>query len=56
MNNPGGSIDMVLLTGGGASLPGLGQYLSTAARVGVSLAAPLSTMKIGSGAGSAYRR
>ncbi|PFG33095.1 type IV pilus assembly protein PilM [Sanguibacter antarcticus] len=47
MNNPGGGIEMVLLTGGGASLPGLGQYLSTAARVGVSLASPLSTMKVG---------
>ena len=48
MNNPGGALDMVLLTGRGAQLPGLGQYLSSAARVGVSLADPLSTMKVGS--------
>lgn len=45
--NHDGVLDMVLLTGRGAQLPGLGQYLSSAARVGVSLAMPLSTMKIG---------
>ncbi|SDC21303.1 type IV pilus assembly protein PilM [Sanguibacter gelidistatuariae] len=47
MNNSGGAIEMVLLTGGGASLPGLGQYLSTAARVSVSLAAPMSGLRLG---------
>lgn len=48
MNNPGEVLDMVLLTGRAAQLPGLGQYVSSAARVGVSLAAPLATMKVGS--------
>lgn len=47
MKNPAGGVDTVLLTGGGAGLPGLGQYLSTAARVGVSLADPLGSMKGG---------
>lgn len=47
MNTPGGSLDTVLLSGRGALLPGLGQYIATAARVGVTLAAPLSTMKVG---------
>lgn len=48
MNHPGEALDMVLLTGRAAQLPGLGQYVSSAARVGVSLAAPLATMKVGS--------
>lgn len=48
MNTPGGSLSTVMLTGRGAQLPGLGQYIATAARVGVSLAAPLSTVKLGS--------
>jgi type IV pilus assembly protein PilM len=53
MKNPSGGVDTVLLTGGGAGLPGLGQYLSTAARVGVSLADPLGSMKGGAAVRSA---
>jgi type IV pilus assembly protein PilM len=41
-NNPGAGIDVVLLTGGGSSLPGLGQYLSSASRVSVALGDPLA--------------
>ncbi|MBI9115356.1 type IV pilus assembly protein PilM [Sanguibacter suaedae] len=48
MNNPNGVLDMVLLSGRGAQLPGLGQYLSSAARVSVSLATPLAATKVGS--------
>ncbi|KQT98180.1 type IV pilus assembly protein PilM [Sanguibacter sp. Leaf3] len=47
MNNPGEALDMVLLTGRAAQLSGLGQYVSSAARVGVSVALPLSTMTTG---------
>ena len=36
-NNPGGAPDLVLLTGGGTYLNGLGQYLSSVSRLTVSL-------------------
>lgn len=36
-NNPGAAPDLVLLTGGGSYLNGLGQYLSSASRLTVSL-------------------
>ena len=36
-NNPGGAPDLVLLTGGGSYLNGLGQYLSSVSRLTVSL-------------------
>lgn len=42
-----GSIDGVLLSGRGARLAGLGQYIATSARVGVTMARPLSTMTVG---------
>ena len=32
-SNPGAGIDVVVLTGGGSHLPGLGQYLSSASRL-----------------------
>ncbi|NMR20164.1 type IV pilus assembly protein PilM [Cellulomonas fimi] len=51
-NNPGAPTEMVLLTGGGSQLPGLGQYLSSASRLPVTLGQPLSTLRLGSGAGS----
>ncbi|WP_182111187.1 MULTISPECIES: type IV pilus assembly protein PilM [unclassified Actinotalea] len=46
-NNPGAGIDVVLLTGGGAQLPGLGQYLATASRLPVAIGDPLATLKVG---------
>ena len=45
MNASGGSLDALIMSGRGSSLTGFGQYLATAARVGVVLAAPLSTME-----------
>lgn len=36
-NNPGAGIDVVVLTGGGAQLAGLGQYLASASRLPVTL-------------------
>jgi type IV pilus assembly protein PilM len=41
------AIDVVVLTGGGANLPGYGQYLSSASRLPVVLGDPLSTVRIG---------
>ena len=46
-NHPGAGIDVVLLTGGGAHLPGLGQYLSSASRLSVTIGDPLSTVRLG---------
>jgi type IV pilus assembly protein PilM len=51
-NNPGAGIDVVVLTGGGAHLPGLGQYLSSASRLPVTLGDPLATLSIARTAGS----
>ncbi len=45
-NNPGSGIEVVVLTGGGAHLPGLGQYLSSASRLPVTLGDPLATLKV----------
>lgn len=45
-NHPGAGIDLVVLTGGGAQLPGLGQYLSSASRLAVTVGDPLSTLKL----------
>jgi len=45
-NNPGAGIEVVVLTGGGAHLPGLGQYISSASRLPVVLGDPLSTIKV----------
>lgn len=44
-NNPGGAIQHVVLTGGGAHLPGLGQYLASASRMPVSFGDGLSRVK-----------
>ena len=46
-NNPGAGIELVLLTGGGAQLPGFGQYLSSASRMAVMLGDPLVGLKMG---------
>lgn len=48
-NNPGAGIDGVLLSGGGSHLPGLGQYLSSASRLPVSLGDPVAPLRIGKG-------
>lgn len=45
-SNPGAAAEMILLTGGGCQLPGLGQYLSSATRLPVALGQPLSTMTV----------
>jgi len=49
-NNPGAATDLVVITGGGSQLPGLGQYLSSASRLPVTVGQPLSTIRIGKGA------
>ena len=41
-NHPGAGIELAVLTGGGAHLPGLGQFLSSASRLPVTLGDPLS--------------
>ena len=45
-NNPGGAIQHVVLTGGGAHLPGLGQYLASASRLPVSFGDGLASVKV----------
>ncbi|HQY33849.1 type IV pilus assembly protein PilM [Actinotalea sp.] len=44
-NHPGAAADGIILTGGGAQLPGLGQYLASATRLPVSLGQPLASFK-----------
>ncbi|MDM7853405.1 type IV pilus assembly protein PilM [Cellulomonas alba] len=46
-NNPGAGIDVVVLTGGGSHLPGLGQYLSSASRLPVTIGDPLAGLRSG---------
>ena len=48
-NNPGAGIEIAVMTGGGAQLPGLGQYLSSASRVPVMLGDALAGLKMGKG-------
>lgn len=43
----GGAVDVVVLSGGGAHLPGFGQYLSSASRLPVTLGDPLAGLKTG---------
>ncbi|WP_421733818.1 type IV pilus assembly protein PilM [Cellulomonas sp.] len=50
-NNPSASIDLVIMTGGGAHLPGLGQYLSSASRLPVTLGNPLEAVQVARTAG-----
>lgn len=45
-NNPGQSIQHVVLTGGGAFLPGLGQYLASASRLPVSFGNGLAGLRV----------
>lgn len=44
-NNAGAGIDVCVLTGGGSHLPGLGQYLSSASRLPVTLGDPLAGLR-----------
>jgi type IV pilus assembly protein PilM len=50
-SNPGAGIDVVVLTGGGSHLPGLGQYLSSASRLRVTVGDPLATLNVARTAG-----
>ena len=45
-NNPGANIGRVVLTGGGALLPGLGQYLATSSRLSVNYGNALSRVNV----------
>lgn len=45
-NNPGAQIDQVLLSGGGAHLPGFGQFLATASRLPTMFGDPLRNIKV----------
>ncbi|OIQ85503.1 cell division protein FtsA [mine drainage metagenome] len=46
-NNPGAAIELVVMTGGGSQLVGLGQYLSSASRLPVTIGNPLAGLKMG---------
>jgi len=46
-NRPGSAVEVIVLTGGACHLPGLGQYLSSASRLSVTLGDPLATIKMG---------
>lgn len=49
--NPGAGVEHVVLTGGGAFLPGLGQYLASATRSPVVIGEPLSSLRVSRGSG-----
>lgn len=46
-NNPGSAVEVVVLTGGGAMLPGFGQYLASASRLSITLGEPLARVRLG---------
>lgn len=48
-SNPGGAVQQIVLSGGGAFLPGLGQYLASAARVQVVVGEPLTSLPLAKG-------
>jgi len=48
---PGAAAELIVLTGGGSQLPGLGQYLSSASRLPVTLGQPLSGLRVAGGSG-----
>ena len=48
-------IDVVALTGGGAHLPGLGQFLASASRLAVTLGDPLSALQVSKSIGGRER-
>lgn len=49
-NHPGATVEVLALSGGGSQLPGLGQYLSSASRVPVTLGQPFVGLREGKGA------
>lgn len=49
--NPGAGVEHVVLTGGGAFLPGLGQYLASATRSPVVIGEPLSNLRVSRSSG-----
>jgi type IV pilus assembly protein PilM len=49
-SHPGAAAQGVFLTGGASQLPGLGQYLSSASRMPVSVGQPLRAVELGRGA------
>lgn len=46
-SNAGSAIDVLVLTGGGAQLPGLGQYMSSASRLPATLGDPIGRLRPG---------
>lgn len=48
-SNPGGAVQQIVLSGGGSFLPGLGQYLASAARVQVVVGEPLASLPLARG-------
>lgn len=48
-NHPGAPVEAAVLTGGGAHLPGLGQYLSSSTRLPAVLGNPLTGFRFGKG-------
>jgi type IV pilus assembly protein PilM len=53
-SNPGAGVEQIIMTGGGAFLPGLGQYLASSSRLPVSIGQPLATLKVSRGVASGY--
>lgn len=51
----GTQIDVVALTGGGAHLPGLGQFLASASRLSVTLGDPVGGLQVAKGIGGRER-
>ena len=49
-NTAGGAIDVLVLTGGGSHLPGLGQYMASATRLPATLGNPIATLRPGKSA------
>lgn len=49
-SHPGAAAQAVYVTGGASQLPGLGQYLSSASRLPVTVGQPLSAVNLGKGA------
>ena len=45
-NNPGAGIEVAVLTGGGAQLPGLDRYLASTSRLTVVAGDPLAALKV----------
>lgn len=53
-SHPGAQIEVIALTGGGGHLPGFGQYLSSASRIGVTLGNPLDHVTVDKAAAKSF--